>query len=213
MRDPERSAMVGPRAARTHMYGFTPAIAILLCLIVQATGARADSDQLSLAEAVALATGRADPTRVRHDERAGALRHRAVAAAQLPDPEVRLGLANWPVESFDYDQEPMTQVQAGVRQRFPRGETLSILGRRHEREADAERARGALALADIARATRRAWLELYYLAHADEVVRLSRAAVSELVDVVTASFATGLQNNQDLLRAELELSLLEDRAL
>ena len=131
----------------------------------------------------------------------------------MPDPEVWFGFANWPVESFDYDQEPMTQIQAGVRQRFPRGDSLSILGARRASDAEVERARRSLRLREITRATHEAWLELYYLSHARDVVDESRVAVSELVDVVQASFATGLQNHQDLLRAELELSLLDDRAL
>ena len=193
------------------------ASSFMVCLIwvfcAWSAGVTAESTPLTLEAAVALAVSTADPTLVRYDERAAAMEHRAVAAAQLPDPEVRFGLANWPVESFDYDQEQMTQIQAGVRQRFPRGDTLSILGARRVSEAQVERARRSLRLREIARATRDAWLELYYLSHARDVVAASRTAVAELVDVVQASFATGLQNNQDLLRAELELSLLDDRAI
>ena len=195
-------------------YGVTLLMACLLSMLcVWSAGVAAESVPLTLEEAVVLAVSSADPTLIRHDERAAAMENRAIAAGQLPDPEVRFGFANWPVDSFDYDQEPMTQIQAGLRQRFPRGDTLSILGARRESEAQLERARRTLRLREIARATRDAWLELYYLSHARDVVDGSRITVAELVDVVLASFATGLQNNQDLLRAELELSLLDDRAL
>ena len=186
------------------------------CAIVFYAGsgnANADSSVLTFDEATAIAISSADPTLLRHDERAAALEHRAIAAAQLPDPEILFGLANWPVKSFDYNREQMTQIKAGVRQRFPRGDSLSILGRRKSSDAQVERARGLLQLREIARATQHAWLEIFYLSHARDVVLQSRHAVAELVDVVQASFATGLQNNQDLLRAELELSLLDDRAL
>ena len=70
-----------------------------------------------------------------------------------------------------------------------------------------------LAELEIAREVRRVWFELFYWFQAREIVASSSAAVGELVGVVEASFATGLQSNQELLRAELELALLDDRAL
>ena len=171
------------------------------------------STPLSLEEAVSVVKTRVDPLLLRHDERVNALEDRAIADSQLPDPELQFGFTNWPVESFDYEQEPMTQIRAGIRQRFPKGKSLSVLGERKKAEAAIETARRALGVADIVLETKRAWYELYYLSFAKEIVQQSRGAVAELVDVVQASFATGLQNNQDLLRAELELSLLDDRAL
>ena len=119
-------------------------VASMLC--AWSAGVTAESVPLTFEEAMVLAVSRADPTLIRHDERAAALENRAVAVAQLPDPEVLFGFANWPVDSFDYDQEPMTQIQAGLRQRFPRGDTRSILGARRESEAQLERARRSLRL-------------------------------------------------------------------
>lgn len=205
------TAMARAVIKRLQQLGGKRLAAGLLCLM---TGlAHADREPLTLPEAVTLAFERADPTLVRHDERAAALRHRAVASAQLPDPQVRFGLVNWPAESFDYEREPMTQIQAGIRQQFPRGNSLAIMAERKQAEATTETARRALQTRELARATRRAWLELWYLAHADDIAGQSRDAVSQLVEAVQASFATGLQSNQDLLRAELEQSLIDDRAL
>lgn len=171
------------------------------------------STALSLDEAVSVAKTRLDPLLLRHDERVNALEDQAIAVSQLPDPELQFGFTNWPVESFDYDQEPMTQIRAGIRQRFPKGKSLVVRGEGKKAEAVTEAARRALGIAAIVLETKRAWYELYYLTFAKEIVQQSRGAVAALVDVVQASFATGLQNNQDLLRAELELSLLDDRAL
>ena len=212
LREPAASQSNRNIQYRAHVASLLTAC-LLSMLCAWSAGVTAEAVPLTFKEAVVLAVSRADPTLIRHDERAAALENRALAAAQLPDPEVQFGFANWPVDSFDYDQEPMTQIQVGLRQRFPRGDTLSILGARRESEAQLERARRTLRLREIARATRDAWLELYYLSHARDVVDASRLTVAELVAVVRASFATGLQNNQDLLRAELELSLLDDRAL
>ena len=181
--------------------------------VIAAPATASAQETLRLDEAVAIALGANDPTVARFEERASALEDRAVSDSQLPDPQLRVGLANFPVDTFDFEQEPMTQVQVGVRQSFPRGRTLSITRGRREAEATGERAAGRLQELQIALDTRSTWLELYYWLGARETVAESRAAVSELVEVIETSFATGVQSNQDLLRAELELSLLDDRAV
>lgn len=52
-------------------------------------------------------------------ERYEALTHIAPQVASLPDPVVSLNAMNFPIDSFDVNQEPMTQVQLGVSQMFP----------------------------------------------------------------------------------------------
>ena len=42
----------------------------------------------------------------------------AVASEGLPDPQLKLGFANLPTDSFNLGQEPMTQAVIGVRQIF-----------------------------------------------------------------------------------------------
>ncbi len=168
---------------------------------------------LSLDEAVNIALGANDPTVTRFEERALALEDRAVSDSQLPDPKLNLGLLNFPTNSFRYTQEPMTRVQVGVKQAFPRGKTLSLTRKRRQAEARAERAKLALQERQIALDTRTAWLELYYWLGARGTVADSRQAVSELIEVAISIFATGRQTSQDVLRAELELSLLDDQVV
>ena len=55
---------------------------------------------------------------------AEAMTEQAVAAGALPDPTMRVGLANYPIESGGFSTEGMTQAQLGIRQAFPRGRSL-----------------------------------------------------------------------------------------
>ncbi|RLC97036.1 MAG: transporter, partial [Chloroflexi bacterium] len=50
----------------------------------------------------------------------------SVADDTLPDPKLRLGAVNVPVDTFDFEQEQMTQLKVGIVQSFPRGDVLSI---------------------------------------------------------------------------------------
>ena len=61
---------------------------------------------------------------------------------------VSLGVANLPTDSWDFDQEAMTQFKVGVTQRFPRGdsrelerERLALLGSEHPHQRAERRAR------------------------------------------------------------------------
>lgn len=196
-----------------HNRQVTALLAVFGILLLTGAAPTAAAEGLTIDGAVAIALGANDPTVARFAERASALDDRAVSDSQLPDPQLRLGLQNFPVDTFDFEQEPMTQVQLGVRQSFPRGKTLSKTRERREAEALGQRASASLQELQIVLDTRTVWLDLYYWLGARETVRESREVVNELVEVIQTSFAVGVQSNQDLLRAELELSLLDDRAV
>lgn len=185
--------------------------AALALAVLPANNVSASDGTLSLSEAVRIAVTAKDPSLLRFDRQAAALADRAVADAQLPDPTLRGALANFPTDTFRFDQENMTQIQAGLRQQFPAGRTLALTGERRRAEANVARARKDLALREIELAVRRAWFDFFFRAKAQSYVRESRSAVGELVDALNASFAAGKLNSQDILRAELELSLLDDR--
>lgn len=189
-------------------------IPIIVSVLMIATSFTAESaEPLALDEAVSLSLLMDDPSVARHDARARALEERAVADSQLPDPKLRVGLANVPLNSFDFSQEAMTQAQIGLSQSFPRGATRSLTRSQREAEAAAARASQDLRRLEIVRETRLAWLERAYWQRADRLVRQSRRAVSDLLEVAQSVFASGRQTAQDVLRAELELSLIDDRLL
>lgn len=185
--------------------------AALVWALASAASASQTAPVLRLEEAVSIALRSHDPAAEQFEAKAKALENRAVAEAQLPDPTARVGLANFPVDTLAFDQEPMTQIQAGLRQEFPQGDTLELKGERRRAEAAGERARRVLTLRMIERETRLAWLDSYYWTEAQGYIRQSRTAVDELINSLSAAFASGLMTSQDVLRAELELALLDDK--
>lgn len=172
----------------------------------------AQPEPLTLAEAVETALTAQDPEFERFTARAEALEQRAVADAQLPDPKITAQVANVPTDSFEFDQDGMTQAaRLGLRQEFPAGKTLKIRGQQREAEAEAERAGREAALREVALVTRTAWLDLAYQTRAIRIVTASREAIDKQIDSLLARFATGRMHSQDVLRTQLELSLLDDR--
>lgn len=185
---------------------------VVATMLVAALPARAAAP-LDIAEAVRLALAAADPSLVRYEEQAAAFEARAVADSQLPDPKLRLGLSNLPIDSFRFDQEDMTMGEIMISQEFSRGNSRALTRAKRYAEADAERAARSLREAEIVRETRDAWIELRYWLIAKDKVEDSRQAVAELMEAAKAIFASGRGTAQDVLRADLELSLLDDRLL
>jgi outer membrane protein TolC len=169
-----------------------------------------DPAALTLEEAERLALAQ-DPLIGRFQHLEQARREQAVADGQLPDPQLKLGLLNFPTDTFSRSQEPMTQVLVGVSQRFPRGDTLSLQQRQTEARADADSARARERRRAVLRATRQAWLELYLQERSAQVIQTSRGLFNQLAEITEDQYAAGRSNQQDVLQAQLELTQLEDR--
>jgi len=171
----------------------------------------AQPEPLTLRAAITLVRTAEEPELERFEQRARALENEAIADARLPDPMVTGQVANVPVDSFEFDQDGMTQaLRIGVRQEFPAGRTLALRGKRRGAESAVARTQKALALREIELEVRNAWLELAWHERAQTILHDSRGAVEEQIDSLTARFASGGIHAQDISRAELELALLED---
>ena len=182
----------------------------LSCFLAFAAAADEPTRALGLDEAVAIAV-QTDPVAARFDALAEGLRAESTARGQLPDPRVRFGVLNLPTDTFELDQEPMTQVLVGVQQMFPRGDALENRSRQDQALASAERGNAEDQRRKAALAVRTNWLELYYWQRAIEVVGENEDLFAQLVDITRSLYAAGRQNQHDVVRAELELSRLADR--
>lgn len=198
------------RGGAPHKNRFT--LLLLIWLALASPTHAQNSVLLTLAEAEDLAL-RHEPGQAALLAEAAALDERAVAAGQLPDPALRIGFANFPLQSGGFSTEGMTQVQFGLRQVFPPGKTRSVSARKlrsmaseMDRTADA---RGR----DVLTAVRNAWLETYFWERAYIIVGDSRPYFEDLVTVTRSLYAVGKKDQQDVLRADLELSRLDDRLL
>lgn len=172
----------------------------------------AAQEPLRLVDAEALAIER-DPGRAALEARADSMMERSIAAAQWPDPQLRFGLANLPVESFSLSQEPMTQTVIGLRQVIPATDVL-----RARSSAARSRAAGFASQRQerarlVRKSVRELWLELAYWTEVERSIRESTVHFESLVDVTRSLYATGRSNQQDILRAELELERLRERGL
>lgn len=167
---------------------------------------------LTLDQAVDIAVNN-DPWLTGSKYREQAITSISIAASSLPDPIVNIGLANLPTDGFAFDQEPMTQLKAGISQMFPRGDSLDIRSKQLQQHAAehplmrADRvARTRVTVSDI-------WLEIYRAKRSIDLIQQDRALFEQLSDIAKANYASayGRVRQQDIVRAKLELTRLQDR--
>lgn len=148
-----------------------------------------------------------------YQSQSDAYREQAIEEDTLPDPKVKFGFLNFPTDTFSRNQEPMTQVKLGVQQMFPRGNSLEVKSQRAMSMSMAEQAKTENQRRKITQEVRETWLELFYWLKAKEVVTKNRNLFSKLVSVTKQQYAAGRQKQQDVIRSELELGMLDDREL
>lgn len=167
---------------------------------------------LSLQEAEQIAL-ELDPMTSVFMARSEAYDEQAIAEGQLPDPMLKAGTMSVPVDTFDFDQEPMTQLQFGVQQSFPRGETLRFRREYTEALSDIEKARQRERVLKVLKEVRVHYLDLYYQNRSINILQQNRELFAELLNTTERQYAAGRDNQHDVLRAQLELSLVDDRIL
>lgn len=186
------------------------------CLILLVTtSSQISAEQktpLTLQQAVAQAIQK-DPWLEGSQYRENATIFSSIAADTLPDPVVSLGLANVPTDGFAFDQEPMTQIKAGISQMFPRGESLSIRRKQLEELATQHPFMRLDRMAKTQVAVSMKWLDVYLAQQSISLIEKDRSLFEQLSEIAEANYssAVGKVRQQDIIRAQLELARLEDR--
>ncbi len=168
------------------------------------------ANELTLVEAEQLALD-SDFIIKQYTARSESLNERAIADGQLPDPKLKLGIMNLPINSFDRSQENMTQLQFGVQQSFPRGRTLHYKRLQTEDIADIDQAKALEQEKKVLRSLRNSYLSLYLNVKTEALLQENRNLFTQLLDITQRQYAVGRDNQHDVLRAQLELALIDDR--
>ncbi len=134
-------------------------------------------------------------------------------AGTLPDPTLGFNALNLPTDTFDRDQEAMTQMQVTLSQAFPFPGKLGLRREAAQYEAGAAAKRVLDKRLQVAADVRTAWWELLYLDHALVIVDQNQAVMRDFIEIAQTKYKVGNGLQQDVLLAQLELSRLLNREL
>ena len=170
------------------------------------------AELLSLQEAEELALDAEPGIEALEAQRAATL-DLAVAVRQLPDPTLQLGVLNFPVETGDFKQEPMSQFKVGIKQDFPSSLSLDAANQNMRAHAAELQHLTSDRKRMIRFNVRQQWLSIYYELHAEELIYASLDKLRELHEVTQSQYAVGLKDQTGVISLGLEIKRMEDRLL
>ncbi len=186
-----------------------PVIIVVLAVIAANSNLVASTLSLEAVEELALAS---DPGVQSIEYNRLALEELAVAAEQLPDPLLKMGLVSLPTDTFNLGQEAMTQIQIGMVQKFPRGKSRSLrseqIGLKSQGLNEIARDQELRILLQV----REQYLEVAKQKHLARINAEAIEAFTDVADITRDYYATGRVHQQDVLQAAVELAKVEDRA-
>ncbi|RZL07330.1 MAG: TolC family protein [Rubrivivax sp.] len=188
----------------------TRAVLAFAGLLAVITPAAAD-EPLSLSAAVRSALAHSRSLDASTAAAQGA-REMAVAAAQRPDPVLRLSLDNLPVdgpERFSTTRDFMTMRSIGLMQTLPNADKRRARGERFEREADAALSERAKRVALLQTEVAQAWLERRMQEQRLQLLRTQIDEARVLVQTLDAGLRGGRGSAADALSARESMAQLE----
>jgi outer membrane protein, heavy metal efflux system len=206
---------------------------VLMCILVVATAKAGSDPSTSLAHlnhADAVSTDTATPLTMEEAARLAAVdqplltgrrakiqaeEQQAIAAAQLPDPQLSGGLKELPIdtpEAFSTRRDNFTEFTIGLSQEFPRAEKRRLQGARKQLDADADRA----ALDNERRMVRRdaslAWLDLYETEQGLKLTQRLADVATLQVQSLEKDYSNGKASQADWFAAKTDAGLAADKA-
>ncbi|VYT76247.1 heavy metal RND transporter [Metakosakonia massiliensis] len=182
---------------------------VLLCLICSA----AQAEPLTLTQTLAAAERYSAELSASRNE-ARALDAMAESARQLPDPKLKFGIDNLPVQGNNdrrFTREGMTMQRVGVMQRYVSDEKRQRKALTLQAQARSVNAQSAVTRAALQREAAQAWLELAISTRALETARRLLAESAAQQGAQKASVGAGNASADSVLVWRLALSAMRDK--
>jgi outer membrane protein TolC len=170
---------------------------------------------LTLAEALRLAESRAPSVSASNAAARGA-REMAVAAAQFPDPVLRAGVDNLPVngpDAFSLERDFMTMRRVGVMQEYVSAAKRGARQERGEREAGRWEAEAEMSRAEVRTDVAIAWYDRLYAWRTEQLLQGLADEIAMQQRATEAQVSSGKASAADVLTTRAMLVQARDRVL
>ena len=131
--------------------------------------------------------------------------------SNLPDPMLTLGLANLPVNSFSFTQEPMTGKIVGLSQAFPFPGKLSEQADVNSKDVDIVEQEILDAKNELRKNVIKNYNELFYVRKAISIANSSKELLKNIAEVVRTKYSVSSASQQNLLKVELEITNISEK--
>jgi outer membrane protein TolC len=134
-------------------------------------------------------------------------------AKSFDNPRLKFSIANVPVDTFELDQEAMTQKQVSLMQKFPFPGKLQLKGDIAETALNIVREDYDEQKNILIMRVKLAYLNYLFLNKAIEITEENKKLLQEFVKIAETKYEVGKGVQQDVIKAQVELSRMTDRLI
>ncbi|MCP2597493.1 TolC family protein, partial [Candidatus Aminicenantes bacterium AC-335-G13] len=142
-----------------------------------------------------------------------AYREKIPQAGALPDPVISLGLMNLPVNSFDFNQEPMTGKKLSIMQMIPFPGKLKLKEKIALSEYNSVGQNYKDLRNTIIKNVKITFYDLFFIDKSIEITRKNKLLLQQFVKIAETKYSVGKGLQQDVLKAQVELSKLIEKLI
>jgi len=183
---------------------------IILLIVIALPCGEAMAEALTLDSALQTAL-RNDPILAKIGATRDSFSHQSESASTLPDPKIKLGVVNFPTSEFNFEKLDMTQGVVGIVQMLPPWGSLDAKSAQFVSMGSVSDAQHKDRRLQVIRNVRKKWLAVYLWAQSKRLVESSLDIFEQLKKVTRLQYRAGQGKQQDVIRAQLEESLLLDK--
>ena len=146
-------------------------------------------------------------------ERADAYRERPPQVSSLDDPRITLGVANLPVDDFDFNKQEMTQKVISLSQEVPLPGVLSLKKESATQEAYAMEKRAKELESVLIKRMKKAYYDLSFVNKATAITEANRRLLEKFLKITKTNYSVGKGLQQDVLKAQVEISKMVENII
>ncbi len=128
------------------------------------------------------------------------------------DPILMIGVINLPT-NLNFRSDMMTMKEVGISQMLMYPEKYSLMGRMAEKDYEIAKEIYESKRLEVIASVKMLYFEIYYMTRAIEITKRSIDLLKDFVKIASTRFATGQGIQQDVLKAQVELSKMRDELI
>lgn len=141
-----------------------------------------------------------------------ALESKIKQASTPSDPMLMLGVINLPI-NFSFTSDMMTMKEIGISQMLMYPEKYSLMGKMSEKDYEIAKELYHSKKLELIANVKILYFEIYYMTKAIEITKRAIDLLKDFVKITSTRFATGQGIQQDVLKAQVELSKMTDELI
>lgn len=134
-------------------------------------------------------------------------------AGALPDPVFSFSLGNIPIDNFVFNQEPMTGKKFSLMQMFPFPGKLGLMEDIAVEGAGASEAKYQEVQNQLVKNVKLIYFDLFFVDKAIATIQKNSSLLEEFVRIAETRYSVGKGIQQDVLRAQVELTKMSDKLI